>query len=77
MKVIDYFKQLCSAPSPETIALRELEACKRELLNAHSSREYAESICGYYQTKITRLNAYLHKATGNGSKPAEQPLCRP
>jgi hypothetical protein len=40
MKVIAYFKQLCSAPSPETIALRELEACKRELLNAHSSREW-------------------------------------
>lgn len=63
MKVIAYFKQLCSAPSPETIALRELEACKRELLNAHSSREYAESMCGYYQTKITRLNTYLHDAT--------------
>ena len=63
MKVIAYFKQLCSAPSPETIALRELEACKRELLNAHSSREYAYAMSEYYQTKITRLNAYLHQST--------------
>ena len=58
-------KQLLEAPSAETIALRELEQCKRELLNAHSSREYAEAMCAYYHTKITRLNAYLHAATGD------------
>jgi hypothetical protein len=60
---INWFRCLFDAPSAESIALRELEECKRELLNAHSSREYAESMCGYYHTKITRLNAFLHNAT--------------
>lgn len=62
---INWFRNLFAAPSAESIALRELEECKRELLNAHSSREYAESMCGYYETKIKRLNAYLHDATGD------------
>ena len=62
---ISWIRNLFAAPSPESIALRELEECKRELLNAHSSREYAHAMSEYYQTKITRLNAYLHKATGD------------
>lgn len=61
---INWMRGLFDTPSAEAIALRELEECKRELLNAHSSREYAEAMCKYYQTKITRLNAYLHDATG-------------
>ena len=63
--MIKKIKQLFEAPSAETIALRELEQCKRELLNAHSSREYAQAMCEYYETKIKRLNAYLHDATGD------------
>jgi hypothetical protein len=61
---INWFRGLLDAPSAEAIALRELEECKRELLNAHSSREYAHAMSEYYQTKITRLNAYLHDVTG-------------
>ena len=63
--MIKKIKQLFEAPSAETIALRELEQCKRELSNAHSSREYAQAMCEYYETKIKRLNAYLHDATGD------------
>ena len=62
---ISWIRNLFATPSPESIALRELEECKRELLNAHSSREYAHAMSEYYQTKITRLNAYLHKSTEN------------
>jgi len=62
---INWFRGLFDTPSAESIALRELEECKRELLNAHSSREYANAMSDYYQTKITRLNAYLHDATGD------------
>lgn len=64
-KTLNWFRTLFDAPSAESIALRELEECKRELLNAHSSREYAEAMCAYYHTKITRLNSYLHAATGD------------
>ncbi len=62
--MLQKIQQLIKTPSAETIALRELEQCKRELLNAHSSREYAQAMCEYYQTKIKRLNVYLHDATG-------------
>lgn len=61
---INWFRGLFDAPSAEAIALRELEECKRELLNAHSSREYAHAMSEYYQNKITRLNVYLHKSIG-------------
>lgn len=60
---VNWFRCLFDAPSAETIALRELEECKRELLNAHSSREYAHAMSEYYHTKITRLTAFLHTAT--------------
>jgi hypothetical protein len=62
---ISWMRSVFQPPSTESIALRELEECKRELLNAHSSREYAHAMSEYYQTKITRLNAYLHKSTEN------------
>ena len=62
---LSWMRGVFQPPSTESIALRELEECKRELLNAHSSREYAHAMSEYYQTKITRLNAYLHKATGD------------
>ena len=62
---INWMRGVFQPPSAESIALRELEECKRELLNAHSSREYAQAMCEYYETKIKRLNAYLHDATGD------------
>lgn len=59
----DWFKGIFSAPSAESIALCDLEECKRRLLDAHSTREYAQSMCSYYEVKIDRLTAYLHSAT--------------
>jgi hypothetical protein len=41
----------------------ELEEAKRQLLQAQSGREYATSMCSYYDAKIKRLTTYLHKAT--------------
>ena len=63
MNLIEYFKNIYSTPSAETLALRELEESKRRLLEAQSSREYADAMCKYYETKIKRLTVYLHKAT--------------
>jgi hypothetical protein len=51
------------SPSAETIALRELEDARRKLLEAQSGREYATSMCNYYDVKIKRLTSYLHNAT--------------
>lgn len=50
-------------PSAETLALKELEEAKRKLLEAQSGREYAESMCKYYDVKIKRLTSYLRRAT--------------
>lgn len=62
-ETIDWLKSVYTTPSAEQIALRELEESKRRLLEAQSSREYAASMCGYYEAKIKRLTTYLHKAT--------------
>lgn len=63
MKLIDFTKQLFSTPSAETIALRELEEAKRQLLDAQTAREYADSMCKFREAQIKRLTAYLHRTT--------------
>jgi hypothetical protein len=47
-------------PSAEALALDELEMAKRELLEAQSAREYADSMCKYHDARIKRLTIYLH-----------------
>jgi hypothetical protein len=41
MKIIETIKALYSPPSPETLALRELEESRRELLAAYNQQEYS------------------------------------
>lgn len=60
---IEWLKTVYKIPSAEALALRELEEAKRKLLEAQSGRDYAISMCNYYETKIKRLTAYLHNAT--------------
>ena len=62
-EMYDWVKSVYTTPSAESLALRELEESKRRLLEAQSSREYADSMCKYYEAKIKRLTAYLHTAT--------------
>ena len=62
-EMYDWVKSVYTTPSAESLALRELEESKRRLLDAQSSREYADSMCKYYEAKIKRLTVYLHKAT--------------
>lgn len=62
-QLIEYIKNAYRKPSPETIALRELEDAKRSLLEAQSGREYADSMCKYHEARIKRLTAYLHAVT--------------
>jgi hypothetical protein len=59
----NWLKNAYLSPSAETIALRELEDARRKLLEAQSGREYATSMCNYYDVKIKRLTSYLHNAT--------------
>ena len=59
MNIIHTIKALYAPPSPETIALRELEESRRELLNAHTQQEYALKMCEYHKNKIKRLTLFL------------------
>jgi hypothetical protein len=62
-ELVNWVKNAYATPTAETLALRELEDCKRRLLEAQTAREYAESMCKYREAQIKRLTAYLHKAT--------------
>ena len=57
--IIETVKRWLSPPAALVLAARELEDAKRGLLSAQSSREYADGLCRYYESKIKRLNAYL------------------
>lgn len=58
--MIQELKKLWSTPSAEVIALRELEDAKRKLLEAQTSREYAESMCKFRESQIKRLTTYIN-----------------
>ena len=60
--IIETVKRWLSPPPALVLAARELEDAKRGLLAAQSSREYADGLVRYYESKIRRLNAYLKEA---------------
>lgn len=57
--IIDKIKAAYAPPSPETLALRELEESRRELLAAHTQQEYAAKMVEFHKNKIKRLTAFL------------------
>jgi hypothetical protein len=59
MSLIRFIKSLFAPPSPESIALRELEESRRELLSAQTSQEYAAKMAEFHKGKIKRLTAFL------------------
>jgi|TARA_R110000868_G_scaffold89184_3_gene248347 hypothetical protein len=62
-ETVNYFKSVFDVPTAEMLALKELEDCKRKLLEAQTGKEYAESMCKYREAQIKRLTAYLHNST--------------
>ena len=62
-ELFHWAKNAYSAPSPEALAYRELDDCKRKLLEAQTAREYADSMVKFREAQIKRLTTYLHKAT--------------
>jgi hypothetical protein len=60
--MIETLKRWLSPPAALVLAARELEDAKRGLLSAQSSREYADGLCRYYESKIKRLTGYLKEA---------------
>jgi hypothetical protein len=54
-----YLTELFRIPEAKILAQRELDECKRKLLDAQTAREYADSMCKYREAQIKRLTAYL------------------
>lgn len=61
-KVFKKLVELFKTPDALTLAAKELEDAKRELLRAQSSREYAHSMVLYREAQIERLTAYIKRA---------------
>ena len=59
MSLIRFIKSMWSHPTPQTLALRELEESKRELLTAHTNQEYSLKMVEYHRNKIKRLTLFL------------------
>ena len=62
-EAINWVRNAYATPSPEVMAMRELDSAKRGLLEAQTAREWAHSLTLYHEARIKRLTAYLHKAT--------------
>ena len=59
MNLISFIKALYAAPSPETLALRELEQSRRDLLISHTQQEYSLKMVEFHKNKLKRLTAFL------------------
>lgn len=59
MNIINMIKAVYAPPSPEAIALRELEESRRELLSAHTQQEYSAKMVEFHKNKIKRLTLFL------------------
>ena len=53
------FKQIFKVPTALTIASRELENAKRELLASQAAAEHAALTVNYYRGLVTRLSTYI------------------
>ena len=62
--MIEELKKLWAAPSAEVLAIKELEEAKRKLLDAQTSREYADSMVKFREAQIKRLTAYIKGVEG-------------
>lgn len=69
MNVINFIKSIYAAPSPETLALRELEESRRELLAAQTSQEYSAKMVEFHSGKIKRLTKFLKDTMQAGEQP--------
>jgi len=53
------FSVLFRTPTPLELAAREMAEAERQLLSAHSAREYADAMVQYNQERIHRLRNFI------------------
>jgi len=59
------FVESLRAPTPEEMAIKELEGARRELLNMLTAQDYSKKMVEYHLDRIKRLTNYLAKANSN------------
>jgi hypothetical protein len=52
-------KKLCSKPTADIVAQRQLDEARRQLLMYQSQSEYSLSMVRFYEASIKRLTAYV------------------
>jgi hypothetical protein len=57
--LIEKIKALYAPPTAETLALRELEQSRRDLLAAQTQQEYSSKMVEFHKVKIKRLTAFV------------------
>jgi len=63
--IFDAFVESLRAPTPEEMAIKELEGARRELLNMLTAQDYSKKMVEYHLDRIKRLTNYLAKANSN------------
>jgi len=58
----DYIKSIFTNPSAEALALRELEAAKRSVLEMQTAFDYSKRMVEYHNDRIKRLTAMLNES---------------
>ncbi len=56
------FSVLFRTPTPLELAAREMAEAERQLLSAHSAREYADAMVMYHGERIDRLRRYIKES---------------
>lgn len=59
MGIIAFVRSLVNPPSPQALAIKELESARRALLEAQSEEEYATAMVSYNQKRVERLSQYI------------------
>lgn len=59
--IVKEIKLLYARPTVETLALRELENARRDLLTAQTQQEYSAKMVEFYEIKIKRLSIFLKR----------------
>lgn len=60
-KLLAMLRESLRMPSPEMMAMQELEQAKRELLQMQTAKDYSSRMVEYNQDRVRRLTAHLQK----------------
>ena len=62
MKFLEWVKQMYTPATCEELMVRELDTARRDLLQAETAKDYAESMVLYNNQRIERLTTALKES---------------